>query len=312
MKARVFISCGQRIDTEEVDLAQKIAAMLEKRGYAPYVAVMEKSLRGLKENLFERLLETEYFLFIDTRRERISKREYRGSLFCHQELAIAAFLEKRVLPFQQAGIRKLDGVMALLQANAIEFKTEKELLRLLAAAVKKEWKPNWRNELIIEVSPKTGDEVHLGPTPEARPVRYWFLTVKNRNIYSAAHNCYGYLRKAHRLSAPSGNLPIETVEYKWTGFTFPNVTIPPGASRQMDAFTMYFDDPKQTCSRNFFSDSRHFHHFMNPAGEYLLEFCVHSDDFEESTEIFYLSFDGKSVDSVIFREASETEKAALQ
>lgn len=66
-KARIFISCGQRKDTDEVAIANQIADKLEKElGFeSPYIAVQEQRLEGVKENIFRRLSNSEYFLFID-------------------------------------------------------------------------------------------------------------------------------------------------------------------------------------------------------------------------------------------------------
>jgi len=52
IRAKVFISCGQQKERNEVDLAYKIREQLEELGYDPYIAVEEKTLRGVKENLF--------------------------------------------------------------------------------------------------------------------------------------------------------------------------------------------------------------------------------------------------------------------
>jgi hypothetical protein len=53
-----------------------------------YIAVEEQTLRGLTENIFARLANSEYFLFDDFKRDRLEgSNEHRGSLFSHQELA---------------------------------------------------------------------------------------------------------------------------------------------------------------------------------------------------------------------------------
>jgi hypothetical protein len=54
-RARVFISCGQSKESDEVQVAAGIAARLEKLGFDPYIAVAEQTLRGLRENIFEQL-----------------------------------------------------------------------------------------------------------------------------------------------------------------------------------------------------------------------------------------------------------------
>lgn len=69
-KARVFISCGQRKNTEELTIAKQIADNLDKMGFEPYIAVEEQRLEGVKENIFKRLENTEYFFVC-----RFQKRE---------------------------------------------------------------------------------------------------------------------------------------------------------------------------------------------------------------------------------------------
>lgn len=49
VRAKVFISCGQRRDTDEVEVARRIAERLYRDGYEPYIAVEEQTLKGLKE-----------------------------------------------------------------------------------------------------------------------------------------------------------------------------------------------------------------------------------------------------------------------
>jgi hypothetical protein len=102
LRARVFISCGQNKGSGEQELADEIGGRLKGLGFDPYVAVGEQSLRGLKENIFGQLNRSEYFLFVDFKREPLGKTGFhRGSLFSHQELAVASFLEIDVLAFQE-------------------------------------------------------------------------------------------------------------------------------------------------------------------------------------------------------------------
>lgn len=106
-KARVFLSCGEQKGTEEISIAQRIKAKLERMGFQLYIAVEEQTLKGVKDNIFSRLAESEYLIFIDFKREKLMEKtekgepeKHRGSLFSNQELAIAAFLETPVLAFR--------------------------------------------------------------------------------------------------------------------------------------------------------------------------------------------------------------------
>jgi hypothetical protein len=119
MRARVFISCGQNQLTDEVAVAQGIATRLNQLGFDSYIAVQEQTLRGLVENIFGRLAASEYLVFIDFMREQLADSpDHRGSLFSHQELAVAAFLELDVAAFQEIGVRRLDGMIRFVQASS--------------------------------------------------------------------------------------------------------------------------------------------------------------------------------------------------
>lgn len=122
-RARVFISCGQNKETNEAMIAGQIRERLEKLGFEPYIAVEEQTLRGLKENIFHQLSSSEYFLFVDFKRDKFENEDvYRGSLFSHQELALASYLNIEVLAFREAGVKTEDGIMRFLQANTIQFR----------------------------------------------------------------------------------------------------------------------------------------------------------------------------------------------
>jgi hypothetical protein len=158
-KARVFISCGQNKNSDEAKIAKQVAEELVTAGFEPYVAVEEQTLQGVKENIFERLKRTEYFLFIDFKRERLCKIEdnlvdlgfSRGSLFSHQELALATFQNYEVLAFQEEGVKKDDGILGFIQANCIQFSDRMSLPKVIMTKVsERNWNPNWRNELVLE------------------------------------------------------------------------------------------------------------------------------------------------------------------
>jgi hypothetical protein len=77
-KARVFLSCGQQKGTEEVPIAQRIKTKLERMGFQPYIAVGEQTLKGVKDNIFSRLVESEYLIFIDFKREELMEITEKG------------------------------------------------------------------------------------------------------------------------------------------------------------------------------------------------------------------------------------------
>ena len=76
--ARIFISCGQSKESGELQIAREIRARLEQLGFDPYVALEEQTLRGVRENIFEQLRKSEYFVFVDFKREPLRSGESRG------------------------------------------------------------------------------------------------------------------------------------------------------------------------------------------------------------------------------------------
>jgi hypothetical protein len=287
-----------------MDLASNIARMLESLGYDPFVAAKEQTLAGLKENIFRRLEESEYFLFIDFKREALSGPKpvtYRGSLFSHQELALAAFLDKEVIAFQEAGLEKYTGVIGILQANAFEFQDRSTLCAAIATEVAKRWKPDWRVHLMIERDANQfASERHNHPAyPEGRPVRYYHLAIRNPHIRKTAFGCHAYVNRI--TNRTSGlDLLIKTVEYKWRGVGFPSVIIPPMVTRELDAFFVYEDRPSELLMGCFSDSPSHMRPHLEP-GQYHITFAIHSENFPDIERTFVLEFDGRAIQSLLFK-----------
>ncbi len=250
LRARVFVSCGQAKGTDEELTALTIATKLKELGFDPYIGVQEQTLRGLKENIFAQLEKSEYYLFIDFKREQLAGAQpatFRGSLFSHQELALASYLDIDVLAFQEVGVKKSDGILQFLQANAVEFEDRKFLADLVVKKIReRDWNATWRNELVLQREP--------GQFSDARRVelrdgveryytgRFFQIDVLNRHRTKMATNCYVYLARAIDLRT-SAVIPTQTVEFKWAGSTLPNAQILPRQMRQFDAFWIDHESP---------------------------------------------------------------------
>src|SRR5262245_16221700 len=132
-RARVFISCGRNKQSDEVEIARQIEDTLKGLGFNPYIAVEQQSLLGLKEAIFSQLERSEYFVFVDFKRERLGAEEtHRGSLFAHQELAVASFLEIPVIALQEDGIKSDDGILQALHTNAMPFSDRRRVAAMVA------------------------------------------------------------------------------------------------------------------------------------------------------------------------------------
>lgn len=297
LKARVFISCGQRKDSREADVAKAIREVLEGIGFEPYVAVQEQTLQGLRENIFSQLSASEYFLFVDFVREQlVGGEEHRGSLFSHQELAIASYLELEVIAFQQRGVKPLDGMIGAMQLNPITFEDPATLPEMVREQVKKVgWRPDWKNILRIDRTNGEFQDAYIAGTPSPRLARFFHLTINNLNIRKIALSCTAYLESMKKLpeNAP---VPVRTVELKWAGYMLPTVPIMPRSHREVDAFYVLHDEPN-ILRFNCFSDSDYYLPPVLGYGKYLLNYVVISANFP-AARITVEATIGNSIDDV--------------
>jgi hypothetical protein len=299
--ARVFISCGQTKNSEELNTAEKIRERLEDLGFEPYIAVEEQTLLGLTENIFPRLRDSEYFIFVDFKREKLIQRgraansrnlPRRGSLFSHQELAVASFLKLPLLAFQEKGVKQDDGILRFLQANATPFTDRNTLPSVIADQVQeRRWNPYSRNELSLVLKPGYIDAQPRDGIGEVR--RFFYVRVRNLHHHKTATNCYVYVEEAMKLSAPSAEVPIATVESKWAGYMLPNAHILPRFDRPFDAFYIPHGQPTEARFPTF-SDSTAFGPPpLRGAGQYKLSYSVVSDNFPIARASFTLTLSGK-------------------
>jgi hypothetical protein len=287
-RAKVFISCGQQRESSEREIANRIATRLREEGYDPYVAFEQQSLRAVKENIFPELQSAEYLIFIDFPRNRLEDSEppiYRGSLFSHQELAIAAFLDLDVIALQEDGVKRDDGLLGFLQTNCISFSDRDTLPSVvLDTVLTRGWKPGWKRQLVL----LREDGEYIDATdPSGQMRRFFHVGVHNLDVRRHATNCYVYLQRLTQLDNLKQR-PLETIEFKWEGYTQPNATILPGSRRNFDAVVAAHDDPSKP-QFSLFTDSTRFVPPMGGPGHYQLTFAVVSDNFPVARAMFNLT-----------------------
>ena len=314
LKARVFISCGQQKGTDEVKIAQEIAEKLEKMGFEPSIAVEEHTLSGVKENIFRMLSESEYFIFIDFKRERLFKLKngrfentgkHRGSLFSHQELAIATFLDIEPLLFREKDVKKDDGILKFIQANAIDF-SDRHLLpdAVIEKVMDLEWNSNWRNGLLLDIDDKNfEDKVKTKGIYSKGIARFYHIKVRNLHRQKIAHNCVAYLEKIVDLSTGKEK-SFELVEFKWKGVKPREAAIPPKVSRYLDAFLIYYDSPNivHLGINRFLIDFSGYeppYYTLEGPGTFELTYVVFSENFPPARATFKLDI-GNKLDDLKF------------
>jgi hypothetical protein len=295
VRARVFISCGQSKGTDEESTATAIASRLQELGFDTYIAVQEQTLRGLKENIFGQLEKSEYYIFVDFKRELLQGSNltmHRGSLFSHQELALASYLDIDVLALQESGVKTDDGILRFLQANATQFSDRHLLANVIADKVQERgWNPRWRNDLLIgrEIGQfHDADRVEAVPGRQPRffKGRFFHIDVRNRHRSKIATNCYVYLERAINRHT-SAEIPLKTVEFKWAGYVLPNAHILPGQIRRFDAFWIAHERPTQL-QFNVYCDASDYIPHIEGEGAYRLSYAVVADNFPPARRTFIL------------------------
>jgi hypothetical protein len=316
-RARVFISCGQ--EDKELETADRIADTLWKMGYCPHVARRSRSSDGLKEAIFRRLRSAEYFLFIDFPREKLSRDMQkpdaagparRGSLFSHQELAIAVFLDLKVLPIQHESLSR-EGILGVIQGNAAQFSDSTDLRSLVVEEIHRTgWRPDWRNELEVGAEP-----ARSGPAlnPQVGECYYFHLNLTNLHYSVAATDIRVFAERVKSPGDPEWR-KLPPIELKNRYLRTESGTIVPKQTRQVDAAIVPILHPDVAIIgfNLFLVDAQEIanHYQLRGVGDHTIEFSVHSREFRPSRFRMVLTLSNR-IDGVSLRtsrnEADEGE-----
>jgi hypothetical protein len=244
----------------------------------------------VRENIFDRLRDSEYFLFVDFKREQLSRGpEHRGSLFCNQELVLASYLGLPVVAFVEAAIKPRDGLIGTIQANPKTFTDRAELPSLVReAVVAAGWDANWRNQLTVS---SAGQPVIAVRRPEGRRAAYYHLQVTNQHRERPATFCRGYLTEVVNETTEAVILPCP-VGTKWQGFVLPDALILPRSSHRLDLFHVDHDDPSRM-RFNLFADYGGFVPEVQSGHVYRLACQVVSPDFPPAQASVRVEFRGQ-------------------
>jgi hypothetical protein len=245
---------------------------------------------------------------VDFKRERLNGTpDHRGSLFSHQELALASFLEIDVLGFQESGIKQKDGILGSIQLNELPFSERNTLPDLVIENVKQRmkegrWDSRWRNELFLDRGPEDLRDPVVRNT--GKTGRCFFVGVCNRHRSKTALNCCAYLEKVSALDTGS-DIPAQIVEFKWEGYLLPNAHVHAKTVRRFDAFWVLHEDPTQVLFNSPFCDASPFLPNIGGAdSQYRLTYSVLSDNFPPARRSFVLKI-ARSLDAITFEPADE-------
>ena len=137
MPARVFISCGQAT-LEERATADGVRRWLVSEGFDAYVAVNVQTISDLNAGIIGAIRTSDYYLFIDFPRDAIASGvARRGSLYSHQELAVAYALDfEHILLVKHEGVAD-EGVGKFIVSNIPKATSHTDVLKLVQDAVAK-------------------------------------------------------------------------------------------------------------------------------------------------------------------------------
>ncbi len=290
MSAKIFISCGQNeSDPREIRIAETVSKLVAGAGFEPYLAIKTQDGKSFRENIFKELNQSEYFLFIDLKREQIFRWPFqrRGSLFCHQELAVASFLELESAFFHEYGLIR-EGLGKYVQSNSIGFRAESELYEKIKICLKK-WNHEWKNALSLTIDPKTPSIPNWTNNQKLKSAWYHLL-IHNNHKSKHAQNCAAYLESWIDLSNGQETRP-KTVELHWAGCNLPSIIVLPKSDRPLDAFCIYENNDQQLIVPSF-STSTEFNPAVLGPGEYKLTYRIISSNFPDIKRAFLLNFAG--------------------
>jgi hypothetical protein len=152
MPAKIFISCGQDSEPERI-AAREAGSWLKSQGFDPYVAITVQSIPDLNKGIIDELKRSDYYLFINFRRELISQGSgdtvFRGSLYTNQELAIAYALGFQDMIFLNQKFTERRGMFGTIVSNSLKFDRYSEMLPVLQNAIAAaKWTPNFSRNLV--------------------------------------------------------------------------------------------------------------------------------------------------------------------
>jgi hypothetical protein len=204
-------------------------------------------------------------------------------------LAVATYLKKPVIAFQEQGLKPRDGIVGFLQINPRYFKDRKTLPGKVEKAVKeRSWNPSSRLELVLD----RDDEEECEPVSygeENIHAKFYHIAVTNLHHRKTARNCTIYLKS---IKSPLGNMVFQPVEIKWKGMKIQQALIPPKYTRDFDGIVVLEKEPNEVYVgiNPFIIDYSGYsnEYRITDAGTYELEYVVFSENFRPAKERFIL------------------------
>jgi hypothetical protein len=286
-KAKIFISCGQREkrsrkDIDEVGFTNELKKVLEARGFNVYVARVASVLEDIDGVITKELESSDYYIFIDFPREKVGRGKYRGSLFTHQELALAHYLgfKENVLLLKHPKVL-LEGFLQYILGNPTSnpeiFSSPEKMGEVVGGMVtEKNWSPSFSRHLVPTTI--TGPvDIHFGPPNAMRRYLAWGIQIRNRTIRNAALEVIAMLRQVSPVNPPGDSSCPDRSWLKWQGLSTYKMMVCPGDDATFDAFAFSFDQKGFVLFSK--ADVSSISSIISTPGEYLLDYRLESPNF---------------------------------
>jgi hypothetical protein len=236
MGARVFISCGQQSDDERA-VAEALVNWFTSQGYSPYVAVKVHTITDLNAGIIEAIKTSDYYVFINFPREEVIRSGgniRRGSLYSHQELAVAYALGfEHILILNHRNVHD-EGVQKFIVSNLPRFDNYKEVLPTIIQAVTEAgWSSNYSRQLSL-VRVRWGDPMPYGDHTGMQPLKQLHGDIMNGRLDRAAYNVVAQLSSIFDLDRGSEVALEDRTLLKASGFFGYHQTIWPGDINSFD------------------------------------------------------------------------------
>jgi hypothetical protein len=245
--AIVFISCGQAT-SEERQTAGQVKQWLESQGFQAFVALETQSLNDINSGTIGRLRDADYYLLIDFPRERLEEEcghstRARGSLFTHQELAIAYVLDFPEAIFLKHEDVELKGLAQFQMANAATFASMSEVLPLVQNHVRaRQWSPDYTRHLRVGKWRWSDGLIRYGDHTGTMDQWVLFVDIENPRNDLAALSTTARLKAVTFATGNTVTAPDQS-DLKWAGQAGYQRTIWPGGLGSLDALALKHDHP---------------------------------------------------------------------
>lgn len=294
-KATVFISCGMA-NKEEKDFAKRLKDFLNdlSKEYKVFISSEQHTLEGVNEHLIKKLKESDYYVFVDLKREKLSDgNDHRGSLYTHQELAWAYVLGLKDVLFlrQKDDAFKTEGLLKYWLCNPIDF-NNLDLDQTLKTKITKKieslgWDPKRSRHMQVELLRDSNPIKYKDHTEykdcRAQEQHVVKAKIENRRSDIPARNCVATLWEIENISG-NGKIGEDKSNLKWadraayTGFIRSSKDVNAPESADICLFAINAHNKTEV-----YLQSERDHNPREPIisgeGTYKLKYRIYADDF---------------------------------